>query len=979
MKKLILILAVVLPCFYGSHVKGDLVKLAGGGVSLSGSGGGGGGGGSVNLTGHVNSVGNVAVLGSFTSAQFVTAVTGETGTGAVVLAIDAVLTGLDADFGTAQSAGNRLILPSGTTSQLEALDNTAGSITYDLTRDRPTFNNGTGVYPIAIHDKTDLEFLYGDAEHAELTLTKGQHATFGNTDSGASLTCSVASGEASKVIKGTKYFACTGGAANDYVQMSTMQIPSGMRDNGSGFVDLVFRFRYKYAGGSNAIAPALECVDGASAGEIAHLSITPRLDHTDYNNNGAHDISEGAEYEIAFRTPKDCTRVKFGFHWKTFESGAELIWDEVTFDTLKQTVAVETIGESEEVRLNGGAGHGSIDTKIRRFLNVSTNTSGKVLAYVDSAAHGTTFTCLEKSIIAVSYQENVSASRVFGITKNATQLATSITGIAREEIMILTAGATSAVTVDVHSTAWTGLCEVNDVIRMHTEGVGLIDNTHTKVTVIATPFRNKAIAVTGSQHMAGHYGSITWAATSNCDWRSTTAAWTTIPPDAHCDDKVRVKTGLYNTTEIGAGETDGRFLKIEFSDYPKGSYNITLTGRLKGSGGLCMWRFSDGTEVSGHSPANGAAGGDIPNLSGTIYNPTDQTNVTFVVQGYGAMGSCRLKNDTAPYEGTKISVEYMPPDTLVGKGVNYMLPTIDVGGLFVISGRGNDNGVSSTTVDVDFTEVIDTYGVWDGDSFLAPFNGYYSFDGSIVHDRSSNYSVNLFVDDVVKARVGYGGTRTSLEQFSGKVYLRQGQKFSIRTDGSDTLDDSLPLQHWIEILGTKDSGPTSRAHIISQPTCTVYRSIDRGTDGGVVVPSGGVLKLDSLAQTGACSWFTKGPLTGDTDYVSDYQYTSFTLAAGTYDTTWSQVFHKGGICVTRLLNARTQATTVPGHNAYGGSDANSTATSTGKGTFTIGAATAFTWDYACSTPSGVSNGLGPSGGLPGYNEVYGFISFTKKR
>ena len=44
-----------------------------------------------NLTGHVTSVGNAAVLGSFSSAQLATAVTDETGSGAAVFATSPTL------------------------------------------------------------------------------------------------------------------------------------------------------------------------------------------------------------------------------------------------------------------------------------------------------------------------------------------------------------------------------------------------------------------------------------------------------------------------------------------------------------------------------------------------------------------------------------------------------------------------------------------------------------------------------------------------------------------------------------------------------------------------------------------------------------------------------------------------------------------------------------------------------------------------
>ena len=78
-----------------------------------------------NLTGHITSTGNAAILGSFTTAQLLAAVTGESGTGAAIFGTSPTIgtpaiNSANANFGTASNTV-KLLLPNSTTSGLDAL------------------------------------------------------------------------------------------------------------------------------------------------------------------------------------------------------------------------------------------------------------------------------------------------------------------------------------------------------------------------------------------------------------------------------------------------------------------------------------------------------------------------------------------------------------------------------------------------------------------------------------------------------------------------------------------------------------------------------------------------------------------------------------------------------------------------------------------------------------------------------------------
>jgi hypothetical protein len=78
-----------------------------------------------NLTGHITSTGNSAVLGSFTSLQLKTALTDETGSGAAVFATSPTFTTPTIDLSAITSSGDLAVADGGTGSSTAAAARTA--------------------------------------------------------------------------------------------------------------------------------------------------------------------------------------------------------------------------------------------------------------------------------------------------------------------------------------------------------------------------------------------------------------------------------------------------------------------------------------------------------------------------------------------------------------------------------------------------------------------------------------------------------------------------------------------------------------------------------------------------------------------------------------------------------------------------------------------------------------------------------------
>ena len=113
--------------------------------------------------------------------------------------------------------------------------------------------------------------------------------------------------------------------------------------------------------------------------------------------------------------------------------------------------------------VNSGNGHGSTNTKIRRFTTTLTSV-GTAITYADSITLGASFTINETGIYEVFTQESTTSA--FGISVNSSQLTTNIQSILvvnRLGINSLNFNSISGVSRVVRLLA-------GDVIRAHTDG-----------------------------------------------------------------------------------------------------------------------------------------------------------------------------------------------------------------------------------------------------------------------------------------------------------------------------------------------------------------------------------------------------------------------------------------------------------------------------------------------------------------------------
>lgn len=116
------------------------------------------------------------------------------------------------------------------------------------------------------------------------------------------------------------------------------------------------------------------------------------------------------------------------------------------------------------IRLQGAAGYGSTNTRIRRFTNLLSSVGSDVI-YQSSATLGDSFTIVTSGIYDLSLVDFVAGvNETVGISKNSNQLSTG-SGTITPEHRLTQSSVTAANTASAAS--WSGYLVAGDIIRVH--------------------------------------------------------------------------------------------------------------------------------------------------------------------------------------------------------------------------------------------------------------------------------------------------------------------------------------------------------------------------------------------------------------------------------------------------------------------------------------------------------------------------------
>ncbi len=134
----------------------------------------------------------------------------------------------------------------------------------------------------------------------------------------------------------------------------------------------------------------------------------------------------------------------------------------------KAVGVAEVAVQSDYVKLDSGNGHGSTNTKIRRYTNSSV--FGASMTYADSAANGMSVTINQAGLY---YIENIDldsgAAFIWGASVNSNQLTTAIQSITAANILMANVAGSNANGVGNY-VGTTVRLSIGDVVRAHDDG-----------------------------------------------------------------------------------------------------------------------------------------------------------------------------------------------------------------------------------------------------------------------------------------------------------------------------------------------------------------------------------------------------------------------------------------------------------------------------------------------------------------------------
>jgi hypothetical protein len=134
-----------------------------------------------------------------------------------------------------------------------------------------------------------------------------------------------------------------------------------------------------------------------------------------------------------------------------------------------------------------------------------------------------------------------------------------------------------------------------------------------------------------------------------------------------------------------------------------------------------------------------------------------------------------------------------------------------------VRAEGNaGTSLTANVTDIDFTEVEDLKGLWDGTTFTAPKSGYYEFDGSVFFTTDQTGNLGLYVDGTLKRNItDWSPGAQNRHVFTITEYLEAEEEVTIRFAQSATLSNNT-TSHYLSITSL-----TTSENVITPATSTL--------------------------------------------------------------------------------------------------------------------------------------------------------------
>ena len=172
-------------------------------------------------------------------------------------------------------------------------------------------------------------------------------------------------------------------------------------------------------------------------------------------------------------------------------------------------------------------------------------------------------------------------------------------------------------------------------------------------------------------------------------------------------------------------------------------------------------------------------------------------------------GTKKLKRGDTIYTQVQTSV-VTSPQILAGQGyTSFVINKTNTGSETIaptasieVYAAGNGSTIlDANTDDIDFVEVSDTHGAWNGTQFTPPAAGRYRFAGKMGSSATYGGNIRVYRGGSVREYVGLGLTKT-ITPFYFEYDLDKGETVSFRPDTPVTLSNSTNV-HYLSITRVK--------------------------------------------------------------------------------------------------------------------------------------------------------------------------------
>jgi len=221
----------------------------------------------------------------------------------------------------------------------------------------------------------------------------------------------------------------------------------------------------------------------------------------------------------------------------------------------------------------------------------------------------------------------------------------------------------------------------------------------------------------------------------------------------------------------------------------------------------------DGDEFTSNSKGAYTFSGTVDALGDSDFSIDLYTNISGA--GYTKYRECSNEDLAAPSKtfnctvkldvGDKMAIRLDAGKTMVNSPTIHAMTIVQVNldavisatlqginssDIIIVTGSGNaGTSLTANVTNIDFTEVKDAQGAWDGTRFTALKTGMYLIAGYVDYTTNVSQIVNVWKNGVKDIAIGRNSGTISDTPISGAIYLEKDDYINFRINGSATLNN----------------------------------------------------------------------------------------------------------------------------------------------------------------------------------------------